>query len=379
MSFFSVLDASKAADRTDFEVKKLHLNLWSLAALGIHRRMFVLDVGLLIEAKTKNVGQITLALPFDTLAPSSLHSKVLDRKLAGLIFDREVSFDGDKVTYGSTTFSALEAMTQMATKVDAFTQRGFSLWDIPLTKEIQKGDSAYIRVRFPISGIGRTWQWTKSRLVRNGAIFDFRISDIRSSQKVAGGSQLIDRIRPIRSVAAFVMAPIWLHAATLHPEPAYIRLLEGNVWSDYLERSPELSRRSRLVVYYWREEPDPGKPITTQNPMRAFAQFRVTARSSAIRTALIASPVLAFVVWGLFGVPVRAEIVQWWNETWAAITGFIAPNGVAIISVAVGIAVIAAILRLVGWSKSIGRWVKTRFHDFEQWLFHFLRDVGPRD
>lgn len=379
MSFFSVLDAAKASDRTGFEVNKVHLNLWSLAALGVHRRMFILDVGLLIEAKKKDVGQITLALPFDTLPPTSLHDKVLDRKLAGLIFDREVSFDGDKVRYDTTEFVALEATTKMATKVDAFTQRGFSLWDIPLTKDIKKGESAYVRIRFPISGTGRTWQWTKSRLIRNGAIFDFRISDIRSSKKVHSGSQLIDRIRPIHSVATFVMAPIWLHANTLHPKPEYIRLLEGNVWSDYLERSPELSRKSRLVVYYWKSATKPGKPISTQNPVRAFAQFRVTTRPSAVRTALIATPILAFVAWALFGIPVRPEIIQWWNDVWGAVAGFIAPNGVAIVSIAVIIALVGAFLRLVGWWKSIVRWTTEKFHGFEQWLFHFLRDVGPRD
>lgn len=378
MSFFAVLDAENFDERSNFEVQRLHLNLWSLAAVGVHRRMFVLDVGMNITATRKQVSEITLALPFDTQRPESLHDKVLDRKLAGLIFDRQISFNGEQVRYGKTTLNALEAATKTAEKSAAYTDRGFSLWTIPLTRPIRPGKSAYVRIRFPIIDTGRTWRWTKSRLMRNGALFDFRISDIRSSKKIDGGSQLLDRIRPINSVAAFVMAPVWLRGTTLHPEPRYIRLLEGKVWADYLNRSPELSQRSRLVVYYWKNAED--GPVTAENPMRVFAQFRIQSRPSALRAALVAGVVFALGAWLLFGIPVRPEILTWISDVWNGFVDFLLPDGFPVaLTAAIAIALIAVAVQIFGWTSSIRRWVRDKFHAFEEWLFHFLRHAGPRD
>jgi len=378
MSFFAILDAENFDERSNFEVQRLHLNLWSLAAVGVHRRMFVLDVGMNITASRKQVTQVTLALPFDTQQPESLHDKVLDRKLAGLIFDRQISFNGEQVRYGKTTLNALEAATKTAEKSANYIDQGFSLWTVPLTRPIRPGKSAYVRIRFPITDTGRTWRWTKSRLMRNGALFDFRISDIRSSKKINGGSQLLDRIRPINSVAAFVMAPVWLRGTTLHPEPRYIRLLEGKVWADYLNRSPELSQRSRLIVYYWKNAED--GPVTVENPMRVFAQFRIQSRPSALRTALVAGVVLALGAWLLFGIPVRPEILTWVSDVWNGFVGFLLPDGFPVaLTAAIVIALIAVTVQILGWTSSIRRWVREKFHAFEEWLFHFLRHAGPRD
>lgn len=375
MSFFAVLDPEDFDQRSGFEVSRLHLNLWSLAALGIHRRMFVFDVGMNITAGPEKVTKISLALPFDTLEPRSLFDKVLDRRTAELIFDNRITSIGEEsLEYAGVTLHPIEAVTQSAKKVDAYSSRGFSLWDIQLMKPIQPEQSGYVRVRFPVVGTGRTWQWTRSRFMRTGAIFDFRISDIRGSAKVEGGSQLIDRIRPVTSVAAFVMAPIWLHGRTLHPEARYIRLLEGNVWANYLDRSPELSRRSRLVVYYWKHA-DPQKPVTIQHPMRAFAEFKIDARRSGLPAAVFGSFVTALIFWALFGLQARPDIARFVSEAWT--------NTIAalpwLFGITAGLGVVVLVLELAGFARKVVQFIRERFHAFEVWLFHFLRDVGPRD
>ncbi len=378
MSFFAILDAQEFAERSNFEVERLHLNLWSLAAVGIHRRMFFLDVGINIRASRHDVKQITVALPFDTREPESLHEKVLDRKLASLIFDRQIEVHGDQIRYGTTVLNTLEAATHTAEKVETFTQRGFSVWNIPLTKPVPARKSAYIRVRFPISDTGRTWRWTRSRLRRDGAIFDFRISDIRSSRKVPGASELLGRIRPIRSVAAFVMAPLWLHTVTLNPEPRYIRLLEGKVWADYLDRAPELSQRSRLIVYYWRSPGD--GPVDAENPMRAFANFQVRGNTVAVRTVALAAVVFVALAWLLYGLPIRTEIIDAIRGLWEGLIKFLLPGGLGVaLTATIMLAGVATVVQLFGWWKIIRKWSRDRFHDFEDRLFRILRDVGPRD
>lgn len=378
MSFFAVLDNERTNDRTGFAVTRLHLNLWSLAALGVHRRMFVLDVGMVIKANRQPVEKLTIALPFDTLEPSSLHDKVRNPKLAELIFDGVVTNLTDKsLTYGDSRIYPLEINARAATRVAHYTAPGFSLWDIPLTRAIPRGKEAYVRLRFPIAGTGRTWQWTRAVVRRSGAILDFRINDIRASAQIPGGAELIDRMRPIDSVAAFVMAPVWLHGRTLHPEPRYIRLLEGRVWADYLDRAPEILRRSRLVVYYWRnDKSDDGKlrQVTVDKPMRAFAEFKIDAGRSWVPTAVLSALLSVILAWVFFPLGPRQEFVDAVQATGRFVTEFS-----VYIWLAVGLSVFAWIARFYKWGMAAFNWVRNVFHRAEATFFRALRTAGPRD
>ncbi|KRC61171.1 hypothetical protein ASE14_09590 [Agromyces sp. Root81] len=437
MTFFAVLDAADLEQRTGFEVTRLHLNLWSLAAIGVHRRMFVFDVGIRIKATQEPVSKISLALPFDTLEPESLFDKVMDPRIAALIFDSQITAINDStLDYENGPFKVIDVRAKAATRADEYTSPGFSLWDVPLAARIEPGQEAYVRLRFPVSSTGRTWQWTKTRLKRTGAVLDFRISDLRSSKKVPGGTELIDRVRPIESIAAFVMAPIWLHGRTTHPDPRYIRLLEGRVWADYLDRAPELSRRSRLVVYYWRfksangaatapaeavvtsettetvsatestsatnnertsssttttkrvttngppalSEPDqPTRDpyagwVTINKPTRIFTDFKIDTRPWALPTAILAALLTVGLSWFLFDLTPRAELIDIATGfgTWLL-------SLVPYISFAVLVTAIGYVLEWTGALQSAARWVRDTYHRFEGWLFRLIRVIGPRD
>jgi hypothetical protein len=438
VTFFAVLDSAGVDERTEFEVTRLHLNLWSLAAIGLHRRMFVFDVGVRIAATTRAVTGITLALPFDTLEPQSLFDKVMNPSVAELIFDANITaINANTLNYQSESFRVLDVRARGASRVKEYTSPGFSLWDIPLSGKIEPGEEAYIRLRFPVTGTGRTWQWTKTLMRRTGAVLDFRISDLRSSKKVPGGNELIDRVRPIKSVAAFVMAPIWMHGRTVHPEPRYIRLLEGRVWAEYLDRAPELSRRSRLVVYYWRFKTESGRLgrtalvaaettetvtssdsetakgkehtkssttttsrvtttsspvladmpshpriqldqhdgwVTIEHPARMFADFKIDTRAWALPAALWGALLTAALVAYLFDVDFRPNIVNWWNGL-LNWAGGVWPY----LSGAVLLGLLGTVLDRVGILRSFFRWLAGTYSRFEALLFRLIRVFGPRD
>ncbi|KRC51874.1 hypothetical protein ASE16_02045 [Leifsonia sp. Root227] len=425
MSFFAVLDGVEPDDRTDFTVTRLHLNLWCLAAIGFRRRTFVFDVGVEVTAGTTKVDKLVVALPFDTYRVESLSKKVLNLTTAAVIFDTvidSISESQSTISYDDRTLHVTSVATKKAERDAQYSKPGlFTLFHLPLTEPIEPGETSYIRVRFPIVGTGTAWQWTRSHLRKTAAILDFRISDLRSSELLEGGSELIRRVRPIQSVAAFIMAPSWLHGRTIHPEPRYIRLLEARVWAQYLNRAPERLRRSRLVVYYWKNsakkrvgdpatDPTPGIPdaasaestatssaaaateantngeeaeprsperltdITVQNPMRIYSDLTIDQRPSRAITALMSAVITAAVFALLFDVPDR----QWVNDflTWVADTANTWAGAITVVGI---VAVLGAVSPFVPPLRWLWSTLRRGLVRAEQWFFQVLPWLGSRD
>lgn len=175
MSFFAVLNSSADTVEKPFQVSRLHLNLWSLAAIGARRRMFLFDVGVEIHADESGdaVTEISLALPFDTLGPRSLIDKVQTPKIAGLIFDSKIAhLEGGRIGINDQeALKPVDVRVREATRDRSYTAKGFTLWKLPLSTPIEPGSSGYVRLRFPVLSTGRTWQWTKTRFFAHWCSF----------------------------------------------------------------------------------------------------------------------------------------------------------------------------------------------------------------
>jgi hypothetical protein len=250
MSFFAVLRPTTGASFP--AVVDCHLNLWCLGALG-PRRTLVLDIGLRLRADDGPIDSVRLALPFGTSQVTDLAGKVLDSQIAELIFDTEVLLpSSDTIRYRDRDLRISHVATARAKRESEYAESYFSVWNLPLVRPIPEAEESYLRIRFNVVSSGRTWQWQRRWRLCTGAIIDFRICDIRSTATVPGGEELRHAILPISRIAAFVMVPAWLYARASSPAPAYVRLLEGSVWTEYLDRAPEVRSSSKLVVYTWR-------------------------------------------------------------------------------------------------------------------------------
>lgn len=324
MTLLAVLDVAELRERSHFSVADFHVNLWSLGAFGGKRRSFVLDVGARIHAADRPVSHLTLAIPFGTTELECLHDKVTNPKTAGLIFNAEVSVDKSDIVFDGEVLQIHAVSSVNSKKVDALSDNFFSLWNLELAKPIPAGSIGYFRVRFPVTGAGKTWQWQRQRLFRSGATVDLRVSDGRSAALIADGAQLLDRVRPIGRVFAFVMVPAWMHIRSVSPVPHYIRLLEGKLWKDYLGRDPEWRPRSRLVVYYWKSERHTAADgehilIDKNKPFQIFGDFGIDSHPSRIATVL-ASALVSILGLGLvYAIPLQPWVlgaIDWVTKSW---------------------------------------------------------------
>lgn len=324
MTLLAILDAKDSPSH--FSVTDLHVNLWSLAAFGGKRRSFVLDIGVRVLAADIAVDRISVAIPFATEEFECLHKKLTDSVIAGLIFNTDASANHSEVTLGNEVLAIYEVAQIESSKQKDYSNNDFSLWDLRLAKPIPAGSVGYFRVRFPVTGAGKAWQWQRQRLFRSGATIDLRVADGRSAASIKGGTQLMERVRPIDRLAVFVMVPAWMHGRTISPTPHYIRLLEGNLWKKYLDRSPEWRTRSRLIVYYWnndsRKAGDSGahESINPGNPFQIFNDFGIDAHPSRIITILATTLLTLVGVGNVYVLPVQdwvRDTAQFLSDSWA--------------------------------------------------------------
>jgi hypothetical protein len=217
----------------------------------------VLDVG--IEVTTTNdVDAIDVALPFQIEERvADLYDRLLDKEIADLIWGEAVTLNIPKVGTASVTFAdgtelALGRISETKTLVRNEPERNASICHLQFADVLPSGRRAYYRVRFKVPRPGRTWTWKRSGLGANGALLDFRISDPRETWHSRAERDLRSRIQPIGQAYLFVITSWGLQMRVASPTLRYVRVLEGQGWSSYLDRPTTFWRRARLVVYYWR-------------------------------------------------------------------------------------------------------------------------------
>lgn len=303
MGFFAVL---RNPDDPNFEVIHCHLNLWSLGGLLSHRR-FLWDVGLRLRAdENTNLSRLQLAIPFSTRGNGidDLQAEVLNPQIAQLIFGGPVDVAGTTISYEALNpVNVVRAPKTQASLDMARSHLGFSIWNLQFTPAIVAGSESYVRVRFEVRHLGRTWIWKRSGLAKNGALIDLRIAEIRETWDVPDADVLQDQIVPIQNLFLFVIAPTSLQLRATSPPLRYMRLLEGRAWEPYVGHATDIRRSGKLMVYYWRYNAnDQNPPIDSIKPFRAFLdlsqEFGMTSWRDHLRTfllLLIAIPILYYI------------------------------------------------------------------------------------
>jgi hypothetical protein len=267
MSFFAVL---RDGSEDNFDVIACHLNLWSIGGLLGHK-VFLFDVGLRLKNKhEKDLTKVRLAIPFGTDKESleDLHDMLLNQSAARLIFGRPVKIDGSKIDYDTGVQIPVAAVSSGESELKtefSDSRRGYSLWAIKISPAIKNDEECYLRVRFEIYNLGRTWIWKRSGLVKTGALVDLRVADVR--QAVSKWNVLEDQIVPIQGINVFVISPASLQFRATSPSCHYMRLLEGTVWEPYLRRKSGM-RPGKLVIYEWRNKKD--SVIDSADPFRVL-------------------------------------------------------------------------------------------------------------
>jgi hypothetical protein len=268
MGFFAIL---RDDPDSDFDVIACHLNLWSLGGLLGHK-LFLFDVGLRLKNKqAKDLTKIRLALPFGTDKESltDLHDLMLNQSVAQLIFGKPVTIDDSTIDYegGSRVLVARVSVNESQLHGELSNSRqGYSLWSIKIAPTIRKDEECYVRVRFELRSLGRTWVWKRSGISKTGAIVDLRIADVR--QAVSEWKTFEDQLIQIQAINVFVIAPPSLQFRATSPSYHYMRLLEGRVWEPYLRRKSDIRRSGKLVIFEWRN--DANSKVDTTCPFRVL-------------------------------------------------------------------------------------------------------------
>jgi hypothetical protein len=292
MAYFAVV---KDRDNKAFDVPICHLNLWVLPSLVGH--CFQFDVGIQIRANENGLTGFLLALPF-TVAKDGmedLHDLLLSKETAQLIFGEPVVVKGETISYGMVKdLKVGRIFAQKSSEIPVWSSQAkhCSVWKIDLVSVLNCGEEEYVRLRFHIAGLGRRWMCKRSLLADNGAVMDFRVSDIREAQEAMDWAGLQDRIVGIGTLYAFVITPVSLQLRSVSPDLKYVRLLEGDAWEPYIRRKTGIIRSHQLLIFYWK-----AKDVSIEKPFRGFLdlsrEFGVSSWANHFRTGIVA--VLSFI------------------------------------------------------------------------------------
>jgi hypothetical protein len=279
-----------------FQVAQCHINLWQLQGT-LSWPEYLFDVGLRLRASDEDdLSSLQLGLPFRTKEESltDLSEMMLQPNVAQLIFGKPIAgLQADRITidfdWGTETFRLLSVQERASEYRARQSSETFSLWRIVLSAPVRRGEEAYIRLRFRVEGCGRMGarKW-------NGALVDLRVSDVRETPSVPDGVALQGRIVEIDKLFAFVIVPSHLQSVTISPATHYVRLLEGRVWEQYLNRRTPSGRSAKMVIYAWRNEE--GKRVSVTSPFRIFLDLskasRIFAATNYVLFALVLLAVL---------------------------------------------------------------------------------------
>ncbi len=413
MSFFAVLRPQDALE-PEPQVLTCHINFWALNNRGPKR--FICDVGLHIAAPSgshSGISSVDLALPFEIVdkGVDDLYEKLLDKEVADLVWGEPVGIDtpvsGDAVLERQDkTPLRLGRISLAKSTVENYPERTAATAHVELGATLAPGESAYFRIRFRVRKPGQTWVVKRSGLSHNGALVDFRISDPRETWHSRLERDLRDRIVELPNLYLFVISGWRLQMRVASPELKYVRVLEGQGWSRYLDRPTTVRRKSKLLVYYWRwpsshdeaekarralverveaiegkarvEEPRDDEASANETPIRPVAPARAFLDLSRDPGLLLFGNLIRF---GLVGVGIAAVTAALLgHKFWAGWT--LSWNWVGVALSVFGLTTILALVGAIGLLGKIGstlaRWTLTAYrgleHLFLQTVFR-IRDL----
>jgi hypothetical protein len=360
MGFLAILaDASDAAP--NFRVLQCHVNFWCLP--GLLRRSYFWDVGLKIEVGASAFSRFQIAIPSGTTDHIvDLSSKVGDEAIAQMVFGKPVTVKSGneyrELEYDKQSWLLVPIGKSSREQAEP----SFTLWSLDTAKLIPAGSRIYLRFRFGVRTVGRSWQWKRFLCSRYGALVDVRFTDLREAWNVTSGDALKSRIVPIENLNFFVIAPAAYHLTATSPSVHYIRILEGRAWEKYLDRKTSVWGTETLCIYEWRDQ---GKPITPADPFRVFLEInREMGFVSLANGLIIALAVLVLAAGGAMLAPHFPRTIP---------GGFEALYAVArahVVSVSLGSLLAAAYLllnvsdesiRRLRWAGPVYDWVEQLF------------------
>ncbi len=295
MSLFAVLNSRQSPSPI---VQDCHINIWSLGGF-FGARQTVFDLGLCLKARESGpVSEFDLAIPFGTSEDSleDLSDKLKDHVTLSLVFSGAADFSSEPsptITYGDESLLLRSIDPDRSCREEKQCNDQVSVWKIRLRSPIEADAPVYVRLRFLVTGLGRTWLWRKSMWAKNGAIVDFRVGDVRGT---TGFNSRLDESRIVRieRLYVFVIAPAWLELRTASPDLHYIRILEGRPWWDYLGSATSLFGEEKLVIYQWR---DTEKGVDAGRSFHSFLDLNRHGPYPTVWTLVRSTLVIA----GLFG------------------------------------------------------------------------------
>lgn len=380
MGFFAVV---RDQDQP-FEVELCHLNLWSLA--GLFRRAFFWDVGLQLKADDdKPLSKFSLALPFSTESGGmkDLSDSLKSPGVSELIFGTSVSISGSEIKYmkgdGTVDLVLGQISEPDSDREKKRSSSTFSYWNLTLAEPIPPGQRRYIRVRFEVYNLGRTWIW---KPFNSGAIIDLRVADLRETISIQPWNDLKSRIIPVADLYLFVVAPSWLQHASSSPALKYMRLLEGRVWENYLGRKTDFFQLEKMVIYYWRKgsvrapgdaseasESRKEAKTDTVSPFRAFLDLDKTNVISAAGNLVLTmiAVFLAVLIAGIYGSHPR-DLVTFYTEIKSSARAHYLP--LSVFSLA---ALVKQINEKYRFYSGVIPWVIKRTYRLEKFLYRIWR------
>jgi hypothetical protein len=308
MGFFAV---SSRGSTTPFSIEACHLTFWVLprhwyqwVGLGF---CYFFDVGLRI-APEKEMRRIRVAFPFDSKKTSTadLSNFVLDSDFAPLIFGRPITIVGNTLTYDGSTLGqgnvsdrVISVSTANSVAVEENDPR-FSVWNLEFNDPIPAGEVGYVRFRLQIKKPGALWNSKGWGYAKRGMIVDLRIADVRESNILGLGKAEAIHTVPIKHLFLFLGAPSYFVPKHVSPPLHYSRLLEPNVWKQYLNASSRFP--TSISIHQWRSDgagTEAAKPVDLDHPYRAYMDIsREFGRSLWFYyIAVTASLPLAFKAW----------------------------------------------------------------------------------
>lgn len=283
MSYFAIL---KSAEHDQIEVDGCHINLWLIRDANDARTYF--DVGLSIPGCIRRA-KFRLALPLTTQSNSpnsegcrSLHVETRSLETATRIWGEHVATSKtfhNTIEIGRANTRTLYVAEASVSKDSTLSTDAGEVWNVSFVRPVPDASnpddsiSSYVRLRFQASSAR-----TLIQEIDGGVIVDFRIADIRNVGANHAWSGLAASLVALPGAQIFIVAPSVQRLVAHDPPFKNMRVLESEVWSDYLKPQP----RNKMTVFYWKRG---GELIAEDSPFRGYISLEQAQRSTNQNTA----------------------------------------------------------------------------------------------
>jgi hypothetical protein len=374
MSLFAVISEGENSVPV---IEVMHINYWCLG--GLFRRVFLCDIGVKFTAHDQPVDRILIVVPFTAAGNDliDLYDTMAQHRVSALVFGEpltSVTTDGGVHTI-KTGDNEEFRLHKLALHKAAFEPvpgpNPATICTIWVDPAVSDGDSAYFRARFRVADPGRTWLRARRLLRTARALVDVRVNDMR---EVVDQPRLLEqrvKVLDIKQLNVFVIDDWRMQMRVASPPTRHIRILEGHAWERYLGRTTDLLKRDKLVIYYWR--PDPEEAVTRNRPFRAFLDLSSEQPLGSIRqlSALFLIVLIGTWIGAGSGVTRIRDSVEWLaaeaDRIRLGTVEFTVVGILLFVSALVGIILFLPALaglksRLWGGAVSIGRWLEREMY-----------------